>query len=399
MTKAREVRTLNLFKSFFESEKAGGFVLLACTALSILVANSAMGHAYASLWHLPLPIPSIHINFTLLHWINDGLMTVFFLLVGLEIERELYAGELSGVRKALLPIAAAVGGMIVPILIYSAFHYNRETIVGFGIPMATDIAFALGILSLLGSRVPLSLKIFLTALAIIDDLGAILVIALFYAEGVQWGFLLAGAGVYAVLIVLNRLRVPNLAFYLVPGVVVWYCLLKSGVHPTITGVLLAFAVPFIPPNTSNPSYSLQLFLHKPVAFVILPLFALANTVIALPADIAAALVNRTSLAIMVALFAGKAIGIFSFTFLSVKIGLCTLPKDLNWRLIFGVAVLGGIGFTMSIFITNLSFADEAVIVGSKMSILLVSAIAALVGYALLRSMTGKAMKTVRAEEG
>jgi NhaA family Na+:H+ antiporter len=384
MHNEQSTRTRNIFKAFFESSKTGGLLLFACTIVSILLANSGMGHGYASFWHLPLNIPTIGINFALVDWINDGLMTIFFLLVGLEIERELYVGELKDKRKALLPIFAAVGGMIIPILIYGAFHYNRETIAGFGIPMATDIAFALGILSLLGNRVPVSLKIFLTALAIIDDLGAILVIAIFYARGIGWGFLLGGAAIYAVLIVLNRLKVVNIVFYLVPGIVVWYLLLKSGVHPTIAGVLLAFAVPFTNPEQRNPSYRLQLLLHKPVAFIILPIFALANTAIALPADIVAALVNRTSLAIMVALFFGKCIGIFSFTFLAVKIGLCALPGELNWRQIFGVALLGGIGFTMSIFITNISFGDEAMIVGSKLSILLVSAFSAVAGYAVLR---------------
>jgi NhaA family Na+:H+ antiporter len=380
-------RTIDVFRDFFESERLGGLILLACTALSILLANSGFGAAYSGLWKIELPLfpAALDLHWTISHWINDGLMTIFFLLVGLEIERELYIGELSNFRKALLPIFAAVGGMVVPMILYLSLHLGRATATGFGIPMATDIAFSLGILSLVGRGVPLSLKVFLTALAIIDDLGAIVVIAIFYAAGISWGYLAAAAGILAVLFTLNRMRVNHLSFYIIPGILLWYCLLRAGIHPTIAGVFLAFAIPFHRIDALNPSYKLQEFLHKPVAFFILPLFALANTAILLPGDLLASLTDRVALGVMLGLLIGKPLGIFTFTFAFVKMGICRLPAELSWRLMLGLGFLGGIGFTMSIFITNLAFGDHELITTAKLGILLASAVAALIGFWIIKS--------------
>ena len=268
-----------LFKGFFESEKTGGLLLLVCTILSLVIANSGWGESYRHFWHshLDLSFGSVDLNYSIEQWINDGLMTIFFLLVGLEIERELIAGELSSFSNAILPVAAAVGGMLFPAAIHYFFNHGTPTQNGFGIPMATDIAFALGMLSLVGNRVPYSVKIFLTALAIIDDLGAILVIAIFYNAGLQWVYLGISAGILLALWTLSKRGVQHLAFYLIPSIVLWYCMMKSGIHPTIAGVLLAFVIPFSGEDETTPSYRLQHHLHKPVAFLIVPIFALANT--------------------------------------------------------------------------------------------------------------------------
>lgn len=381
--------TIDFFKDFFESEKSGGLILIFCTVVSLALSNSPWGDAYLHFWHLPMDLSflTIGLDYHLEHWVNDGLMTVFFLLVGLEIEREVYVGELADIKKAILPIVAAVGGMVVPALIHYAFNAGTPAQAGFGIPMATDIAFALGILSLVGNRVPLSLKIFLTALAIIDDLGAIIVIALFYTNQLAMGYLLAAAGILSVLFILNRLKVYYLAVYLIPGIVLWYCLLKSGIHPTIGGVLLAFAIPFH--NTKdkpNISYKLQHALHRPVAFIILPLFALANTAIVLPKDIAGSLFTANALGIMAGLVIGKCVGISGFTFGLVKLNIGKLPDDVTPRMMAGAALLGGIGFTMSIFIANLAFTDPAIITASKLSILVASLLSAVAGYTVLKKI-------------
>jgi len=300
-----------LFKEFFDSEKIGGFILLSCTILSLVLANSRIGEAYTHFWHssFDLSFAAVTLNYSIEHWVNDGLMTIFFLLVGLEIERELYKGELASLRNAILPIGAAIGGMLVPAIIYFLVNLDATDQSGFGIPMATDIAFALGMLALAGNRVPFSLKIFLTALAIIDDLGAILVIAVFYNTGISWGFLGASLGIFKLLMILNKSGVKNLTFYLLPGVVMWYCMLQSGVHATITGVLLAFAIPFSKNDTTNPSYILQHALHKPVAFVLLPVFALANTGIVLSEGWVKQMGSANSIGIISGLVIGKPLGI------------------------------------------------------------------------------------------
>jgi Na+:H+ antiporter, NhaA family len=304
--------------------------------------------------------------------------------VGLEIERELYVGELSSFKNALLPILAAIGGMLFPALIHYFLNSGTNTQSGFGIPMATDIAFALGILSLAGNRIPVTLKIFLTALAIIDDLGAITVIALFYTKGFMAIYLLASLSIFLLLFIAGKRKIYNIWIYLIGGIVMWYFMLKSGVHASIAGVLLAFAIPFHKDDTKNPSYKLQHFLHYPVAYIILPVFALANTAILFPKDIPGSFISRNSLGIILGLVAGKFLGIFLISYVAVKFRLASLSPDIKWSHLLGVSFLGGIGFTMSIFIANLAFTDSIIITASKMSILLASLCSALIGLFILK---------------
>lgn len=368
----------DLFKDFFENEKSSGLILIACTLVSLFLANSVFSDEYQHIWHTKIGTESLE------YWINDGLMTIFFLLIGLELEREIYLGELSNIKNALLPIFAALGGMLVPAGLYLLLNYGTIAHSGAGIPMATDIAFALGVLSLLGNRVPLSLKIFLTALAVIDDLGAILVIAVFYTKTIFWANLAIAFGIMLFLFILNRMKVKNLIPFLIGGVIMWYFMLNSGVHATITGVLLAFVIPFGDGGKHSISYQLQHFLHKPVAFIILPIFALANTAIVLGADIIHTLSLHYNLGIILGLVVGKPLGIALFSFIAVAIGLCKLPKGLNWKTIISVGFLGGIGFTMSIFVTLLAFDDQHIINNAKFSILLSSLTAGVIGFILLK---------------
>lgn len=373
---ANDRQLTSAFKEFFESEKSGGIVLVVCTILSLAIANSAAGHAYVDLWHADLAGLSVEL------WINDGLMAVFFLLIGLELERELYVGELSDFRNALLPIIAAGGGVVVPALIHLALNAGTPTQSGIGIPMATDIAFALGALAILGKRVPASLKVFLVALAVMDDLVAVIVIAVFYTSDLSLAYLLGAAGVLGLLVVLNRLRVMSLIPYLIGGITLWYLMFRSGVHATLAGVLLAFAVPFRGRigAEDSPSRGLEHFLHRPVAFGVLPLFALANTGIVIGAGALDDLLTPNSLGILGGLFIGKPLGITLACVVGVAAGVCRLPGDLTWRHVIGAGMLGGIGFTMSIFITNLAFAGQAeVINSSKLAILLASLMAGLAG--------------------
>ncbi|MEC5167477.1 NhaA family Na+:H+ antiporter [Flavobacterium sp. PL11] len=367
-----------LFKEFYESEKAGGLILLFVTIISLALANSPIQSSYIGFWQYDMGGHSIT------HWINDALMAVFFLLIGLELEREIYKGELSDIKNASFPIIGAMGGFIIPATIFLLFNYGTATQSGAGIPMATDIAFAIGILSLLGNRVPVSLKIFLTALAVIDDLIAIIVIAIFYTKTLVWSNLLLALAVFAVLLLLNRLKVKSLIPYLLGGAVMWFFMYNSGVHATITGVLLAFAIPFGNGDEKSTSYVLQHFLHKPVAFIILPLFAIANTSIAIGSDWQNGLGEANSIGILAGLIIGKPLGIFAFAFTGALIGLCKLPKDLKWKNIIGVGFLGGIGFTMSIFITILAYEDVALINSSKIAIIIASIIAGFIGFMLLK---------------
>ncbi len=372
------MKETNLFKAFFESEKAGGFLLIFATIISLFLTNSIFQIQYLQIWNYQIG------NHSLVEWINDGLMTIFFLLIGLELEREVYIGELSSLKKATLPLIGALGGMIIPALIYAGFNYGTTTQSGVGIPMATDIAFAIGILSLLGNRVPISLKIFLTALAVIDDLGAIIVIAIFYTSSVSLLNLGIALGILAFLFVLNRLKVNNLIPYLIGGILMWYFMLNSGVHATITGVLLAFVIPFGDGSKKNISYKLQHLLHQPVAFIILPLFALANTCIVLNSNWHEGLSHMNSIGIILGLFIGKPIGIWLFSYLSVLLGIGILPKSLNWYTLFGAAILGGIGFTMSIFISLLAFNNNEDIINSKIAIVIASTLAAITGFIFLK---------------
>ena len=378
-----------LFTEFFESERSSGIVLILCTITAMVIANSPFGKSFLDFWHMKLGFETsgIALNQSLEHWINDGLMAIFFLLIGLEIEREIYVGELSDLKSASLPIIAAIGGMALPALFYFLFNQGTETQGGIGIPMATDIAFALGVLALLGEKAPISLKVFLTALAIIDDLGAILIIAVFYVGDFSFLYLMLALTVYAGLLILNRLGVRGLPFYLIPGVLMWYFMLQSGVHATLAGVLLAFALPFGDGSEKSPSYKLQHFLHKPVAFGIMPVFALANTGITLSVRWFENLSAPNSLGVFAGLFFGKPLGIFLAGLLAVKTRLSQLAGDVSWKHIIGAGFLGGIGFTMSIFITLLAFDDPEIIQSTKISILLSSLLAGVAGFLILSRQT------------
>jgi NhaA family Na+:H+ antiporter len=392
-TRSRLRRPVNLFLDLFRSEQASGVLLVLCTAVSLVLTNSAIGPAYTAIWHHHLPGGSVE------YWINDGLMAIFFLMVGLELEREVYIGELSTRSKAMLPALAALGGMLVPAGIHLFFNHGLPTQSGAGIPMATDIAFAIGILSLLGDRVPFSMKVFLTALAVIDDLGAIVVIALFYSGGLQWAWLGGAAGIFAVLLLLNRLRVHVLLPYLVLGVGMWYCMLHSGVHATISGVLLAFAIPFGDGGPDSISAKLQHFLHRPVAFGIMPLFALANTCLVLEPHWYEHLWTANGWGIFLGLVVGKPVGVLLFCAVAISIGLCTLPKGLTWKQFVGAGALAGIGFTMSIFITMLAFDDAVHITSSKTTILVASTVAAIIGFTWLRLTLPQLPKKAATEAG
>lgn len=386
-----------LFNEFFESAQVSGVILILCTIASIALANSFLGNGYMNFWYTKIgfEIGGLALKYSVEHWINDGLMAIFFLLVGLEIERELYIGELSDLKNAMLPVFAAIGGMATPALFYFLLNRGTETQAGVGIPMATDIAFALGVLALLGNKVPASLKVFLTALAIIDDLGAIIIIALFYVNDFSLLYLVLALGIFVGLLILNRLGVRRLPVYLILGVVMWYFMLKSGIHATIAGVLLAFSIPFARGGKESPSYKVQHFLHKPVAFIIMPLFALANTGIALTENWIAGLTTLNSLGIFAGLFFGKPLGIVLFSILAVKLGLSNLPSDVSWRQIIGAGVLGGIGFTMSIFITLLAFGNPDIIQSSKISILLSSFVAGIVGFLILSRKTATLVEVTK----
>jgi len=369
------MKLTRLFTDFFNSERASGLVLIACTVVSLSLTNLYV--PYHDFWHIEIG------HHSLTHWINDGLMAIFFLLIGLELEREVYIGELSDFRQAALPIAAAFGGMVFPAAIYYLINFDGNTR-GVGVPMATDIAFALGALSLLGSRVPVSLKIFVTALAVIDDLGAILVIAFFYTNNIDWVSLGIAFGIFAVLLVFNRIKIRNLIPYLVLGVAMWYFMLNSGIHATISGVLLAFAIPFGNGDERSTSWVLQHALHKPVAFIILPIFALANTSIVFQEGMLQQLGGAVSLGIMAGLFIGKPLGIFLTSFVGVRLRLFSLPSDIQWKHILGAGILGGIGFTMSIFISILAFEDASVVDGSKISVMIISLVAGVIGFLVLK---------------
>ncbi|PWT70869.1 MAG: Na+/H+ antiporter NhaA [Bacteroidetes bacterium] len=390
------MKLTQLFKEFFQSERTGGLILVICTIISLLIANSSLSHEYDHLWHLHINLSfgQVDLNHSLEEWINDGLMAVFFLLVGLEIERELYSGELSQFRNAILPILAAIGGMAIPSLTHFLFNHGKPTQQGIGIPMATDIAFSLGILSLLGNRVPVSLKIFLTALAIIDDLGAIIIIAVFYSRNLSLFHLFLALSIFVILVVLNRLKVYSFWIYLAAGAIMWYFMFKSGIHAAITGVLLAFAIPFRNGNKKNPSDSWERALHKPVNYFIVPLFALANTGIHIPPDWYPNLRSNNSLGIMMGLVVGKPLGVFSFSWIATKLKWARLPYGINWKILFGSGVLAGIGFTMSIFITNLAFkGDPTLVLHSKIAILLASLSASTFGLVILSLVLPKKIAT------
>lgn len=377
------------------SSSTGGIILIVCVIISLFIANTGVGPGFEALLanQIGADFAGIHLRYPFLLWINDGLMAIFFLLVGLEIKREMVEGELSSLKKASLPILAAVGGVLAPAMIYFGFNADTQTAGGWGIPMATDIAFAIAIISMLGKRAPSSLKIFLSALAIVDDLMAILVIAIFYSTDIHYTYLLYAFGIFIFLLLLNKLKVKNLAAYLVPGLFIWYFIHHSGVHATIAGVLTAFAIPTTADATESPLEKLEHILVNPVNFIIMPIFALANTNIEFETSMLQGLTTALGMGIITGLVIGKPLGITVFSWLAVKLGIAKMPKSATWMHILGVGMLGGIGFTMSIFIALLSFSGKQIILSeAKFSILIASVISGIIGYVWLSQTNKKAHK-------
>lgn len=374
------------FSDFIRTNVTGGFLLLLCVVIALLTVNTSLYEAYHHFFTTPFGITIGDKNFTrdLHFWINDGLMAIFFLLVGLEIKRELLEGELSDIKKSSLPILSALGGMLVPAIIYLAFNFNTLGKNGWAIPMATDIAFAVAIISLLGKRVPLSLKIFLTALAIVDDLGAIVVIAIFYTQSLSFAYLFYAFIILIILYLFNISRVKSLTLYVPFGILLWYFTYKSGIHATISGVLFAFMIPTNKGTHISPLEKLEHILNKPVAYFIMPLFALSNTDIILNTALFQSLSQPIGLGIIFGLVFGKVMGIVSFAYLSVKLKLANLPTGSTWKQLIGAGFLGGIGFTMSIFIALLSFPEIELQALSKLAILLASVTSGVIGYSVLR---------------
>jgi NhaA family Na+:H+ antiporter len=381
----QKLRPVSILREFLDGEAAGGIILMAAAALALIVANSPLAETYFAVLHAYLGPLSVS------HWINDGLMAVFFLLVGLEIKREMLDGQLSTWPRRVLPGIAAAGGMAVPALVYVLINRgNQPALSGWAIPTATDIAFALGVLSLLGSRVPASLKVFLTALAIIDDLGAVIIIALFYTSGLSLAYLAAAFAVIALLVVLNRMRAMKLWPYLLLGVVLWVLVLKSGVHATLAGVALALTIPLERfPGISHdsehsPLHRLEHGLHKLVPFLVIPIFGFANAGVSLGGLSFAALVEPLTLGVAAGLVLGKLVGVFGSSALAIRFGLAELPANARWLHMLGISLLCGIGFTMSLFIGLLAFAgDPALQDAVKVGILAGSLVAALLGASVL----------------
>ncbi|MFC0228779.1 Na+/H+ antiporter NhaA [Serratia aquatilis] len=379
----------NIIRQFLRQEAAGGIILIVAAVVALLMANTPLQGVYQAFLNLPVmvKISSLEIAKPLLLWINDGLMAIFFLVVGLEVKRELMQGSLAGRDKAIFPAIAALGGMLAPALIYLLFNGADEvTRQGWAIPAATDIAFALGVMALLGNRVPTSLKVFLLALAIIDDLGVIIIIALFYTNQVSMVALGVAAVAIVALAIMNWRGVGKTSLYMIVGLVLWVAVLKSGVHATLAGVIIGFMIPLNVKNGPSPSETLEHEMHPWVAFLILPLFAFANAGVSLQGVSISGLTSLLPLGIAAGLLIGKPLGIFAFSWIAVKLGIARLPEGIGFKQVFAVSVLCGIGFTMSIFIASLAFADAdaALLTYSKLGILLGSTTAALVGYALLR---------------
>ncbi len=382
---------LTVFKNFVKSNNFGGILLFLCVILSLIVANSPLSNALQNILDTTLGYEneSIHLKYSVSLWINDGFMALFFLLVGLEIKREIVEGELSSPKKALLPILCAIGGAIVPAIIFLLFNNGTETVSGWAIPMATDIAFALAVISLLDKRIPISLKIFLAALAIVDDLIAILVIAFFYSSGIQLGYLGYAALAMLVLIAMNRFKVKNPYLYLIPGIFIWYFVHHSGIHATIAGVMVAMTLPTNDTAVESPLERLEHALIKPVNFFIIPLFAFANTNITWQPEMVHGLTAPLGLGIFFGLFFGKPIGILLTSWLCTRLGIASLPEGSTWMHIIGVGMLAGIGFTMSIFISILSFKEPLFVSEAKISVLLTSIIAGTIGYLVLKANSNK----------
>jgi NhaA family Na+:H+ antiporter len=379
-------RARDTLAHFLANEAAGGYVLMVAAALALVVANSPLAPAYfaALKTHLGFAIGPVHLDESVLHWINDGLMALFFLLVGLEIKREVLDGQLSRPADVILPGAAALGGVALPAAIYLAFNLGHpDTVAGWAIPSATDIAFALGVLALLGSRVPTSLKVFLTAIAIMDDLAAIMIIALFYTDQLHLMALVGAGAVLAALVVLNRLKVVSLWPYLLLGVVLWFLVLKSGVHATLAGVALALTIP-LRADDRCPLHRLEHALHKPVAFGVTPIFGFANAGLSFAGIGLSAVLDPVPLGVALGLFLGKQVGVFGVALAMIRMGWARLPTDASLAQLYGVSALCGIGFTMSLFIGGLAFSDPLLIDETKIGVLVGSLASALLGVAILK---------------
>jgi NhaA family Na+:H+ antiporter len=384
---------MKLINDFIHKESSAGILLIVVTILALILQNSFLSEFYTSFLHTHVEIRfgDLQIAKPLLLWVNDGLMAVFFFLIGLEVKREVLEGHLSSLGQIALPGIAALGGMVVPALVYIAFNGGDSfALNGWAIPTATDIAFALGILSLLGKRVPLSLKIFLMALAIIDDLGAIIIIALFYTSELSTLSIGVASAALAILFIMNRMGVAKKAPYILVGIVLWVSVLKSGVHATLAGVALAFMIPMISKDKEGNSFSMakemEHDLHYWVAFMILPLFAFVNAGVDLKGISLNEMTGSVPLGIMMGLFIGKQVGVFGFSYVAIKMGLAKLPQESNWMQLYGVAVLTGIGFTMSLFVDSLAFNDTQIYhFADKLAILLGSFLSGIVGYLILRS--------------
>lgn len=388
----RELKMLKIVKNFVQAPSSGGVVLFLCVALSLALANSPFADSFDSVLNTALGVEtdSVQLRYSVSLWINDGLMAVFFLLVGLEIKRELVSGELSTPRQALLPILCAIGGAIVPAGIYFLVNQGSETASGWGIPMATDIAFALAVVAMMGKKVPVSLKIFLAALAIVDDLIAILVIAFFYSAELDTAYLYYAFGVLMWLVIMNRMGITSLVFYIIPGLFMWYFIHHSGIHATIAGVLTAVTIPLTVKGkgrNASPLLKLEHALVVPVNFLIVPLFALANTNIRFEDGMLEGLASPLGVGIILGLVLGKPIGVFLMTKLAIVLRIGSMPQGASWMQIIGIGLLAGIGFTMSIFIALLSFSDASMIAEAKFSILIASLISGLLGCILLSRAT------------
>ncbi len=385
---------MKILNDFIHKESSAGILLIIVTIIALILENSPLAEYYTSFLntHVEIRFGDLQIAKPLLLWVNDGLMAVFFFLIGLEVKREVLQGHLSSLGQIALPGIAALGGMVVPALVYIAFNGSDSfALNGWAIPTATDIAFALGILSLLGNRVPLSLKIFLMALAIIDDLGAIIIIALFYTSDLSTISISVASGALAVLFIMNRMGVARKAAYILVGIVLWVSVLKSGVHATLAGVALAFMIPLSSKDKEGNNFSmakeLEHDLHYWVAFMILPLFAFVNAGVNLHGISLNDMTGTVPLGIMLGLFAGKQLGVFGFSYLAIKMGLAKLPDGSNWKQLYGVAVLTGIGFTMSLFVDSLAFNDTEIYhFADKLAILIGSFLSGIIGYLILKTV-------------
>ncbi|MFT8340155.1 MAG: Na+/H+ antiporter NhaA [Clostridium beijerinckii] len=383
-------KILNPFIYFFKNESSSGIILLISALLAMIIANSKFASVYENTLHTYITIGymNLSLSMSVLHWINDGLMAIFFLVVGMEIKREVVFGELKSFNKTILPISAAVGGMIVPAIIYALVNYKAVTISGWGIPMATDIAFALGILSLVAKNAPKGIVVFLTALAIVDDLGAIIVIAIFYSNQISWLSLAIGLIVFAILLIANKLQVKHKSFYIIMGLALWIFILKSGIHATIAGVLLGIALPTgknVNEFKTSVLYKFEHALTPISSFIIMPIFSIANSGVVISTDSLSNIIfSPVSIGIIAGLFVGKQVGIFGISYVLVKLKLAELPSNVTKRHLYGASILAGIGFTMSLFISSLSFTDEGTLSLAKMSVMIVSILSAIFGAIIFK---------------